>query len=120
MRFLPVILPILFVGTLVAQYPGLTLPPSGNNQKAEVTQYIGPIRVTIEYSSPAVHTADGKDRRGQIWGKLVPYGLADLGYSAMGSLTRGAPAQTKIRSSRQPRTSLSRANPCPLDITGCI
>ena len=66
-------------GTLVAQYPGLTLPPSGKNQKAEVTQYIGPVRVAIEYSSPAVHTADGKDRRGEIWGKLVPYGLADLG-----------------------------------------
>ena len=79
MRFLTVLLPILLAGTLAAQYPGLTLPPSGNNQKAEVAQYIGPVRVTIEYSSPAVHTADGKDRRGQIWGKLVPYGLADLG-----------------------------------------
>ncbi|HEX4209728.1 MAG TPA: DUF2911 domain-containing protein, partial [Candidatus Binataceae bacterium] len=55
------------------------MPPSGNNQRAQVTQYIGPAHVTIEYSSPAVHTADGKDRRGQIWGKLVPYGLADLG-----------------------------------------
>jgi hypothetical protein len=79
MRFLPVFLPIMFAGTVIAQYPGLTLPPSGNNQKAEVTQYVGPVRVTIEYSSPAVHTADGKDRRGQIWGKLVPFGLADLG-----------------------------------------
>jgi len=79
MRFLTVLLPFLLAGTLAAQYPGLTLPPSGNNQKAEVAQYIGPVRVMIEYSSPAVHTADGKDRRGQIWGKLVPYGLADLG-----------------------------------------
>lgn len=35
--------------------------------------------MTIDYSSPAVRSADGKDRRGQIWGKLVPYGLADLG-----------------------------------------
>jgi hypothetical protein len=79
MRFLPILLPTLFAGNLLAQYPGLTLPPSGNNQKAEVVQYIGPVLITIEYSSPAVHTADGKDRRGQIWGKLVPYGLADLG-----------------------------------------
>ena len=38
------------------------------------------MRVTIEYSSPAVHGPDGKDRRGQIWGKLVPYGLTDLGF----------------------------------------
>ena len=60
--------------------PGLAIPPSGNNQKASVTQYIGPVRVTIDYSSPAVHGPDGKDRRGQIWGKLVPYGLTDLGF----------------------------------------
>src|SRR5579872_3364630 len=60
--------------------PGLSVPPSGNNQKASVTQYIGPVRIAIEYSSPAVHGPDGKDRRGQIWGKLVPYGLTDLGF----------------------------------------
>ena len=40
-----------------------------------MTQYIGPVRITIDYSSPAVHGPGGKDRRGQIWGKLVPYGL---------------------------------------------
>jgi hypothetical protein len=60
--------------------PGLTIPPSGNNQQASVIQHIGPVRVTIDYSSPAVHGPDGKDRRGQIWGKLVPYGLTDLGF----------------------------------------
>ncbi|HUJ23203.1 MAG TPA: DUF2911 domain-containing protein [Bryobacteraceae bacterium] len=63
-----------------AQFAGLTLPPSGNNQKAAVTQFIGPVRVSIEYSSPKVHGPDGKDRRGQIWGKLVPYGLTNLGF----------------------------------------
>lgn len=71
-------MPLALTGALFAQYPGLTLPPSGNNQKASVSQFIGPVRVTIEYSSPAVHGPDGKDRRGQIWGKLVPYGLTDL------------------------------------------
>src|SRR5438552_15551941 len=60
--------------------PGLTIPTSGNNQKGSVTQYIGPVSVSIEYSSPAVHGPDGKDRRGQIWGKLVPYGLTDIGF----------------------------------------
>jgi Protein of unknown function (DUF2911) len=65
-----------------AQVPGLATPPSGNNQKAAVTQQIGPVRITIDYSSPAVHGPDGKDRRGQIWGKLVPYGLADLGFGS--------------------------------------
>ena len=73
-------LPLLLSGVLFAQFPGLTLPPSGSNQKAAVTQFVGPVSVTIEYSSPAVHGPDGKDRRGQIWGKLVPYGLNDLGF----------------------------------------
>ncbi len=54
----------------MAQFPGLTLPPSGGNQRATVVQGIGPVRVTVDYSSPAV-----KDRRGKIWGGLVPYGL---------------------------------------------
>ncbi len=57
----------------------LTLPPSGNNQKASISQFIGPVKVTIEYSSPAVHSPSGEDRRGKIWGKLVPYGLQNLG-----------------------------------------
>jgi Protein of unknown function (DUF2911) len=70
----------VLAGGLFAQIPGLTLPPSGNNQKASVVQYIGPVEVGIEYSSPAVHGPDGRDRRGQIWGKLVPYGMANLGF----------------------------------------
>jgi hypothetical protein len=70
----------LFAGAVFGQVAGLTLPPSGNNQKASVSQFIGPVRVTIEYSSPSVHDATGKDRRGQIWGKLVPYGTANLGF----------------------------------------
>lgn len=79
MRLLPVSLSFIFAGVSFAQYTGLTLPPSGNNQKAAVTQYIGPVSVTIEYSSPAVHAGDGTDRHGKIWGELVPYGLAKLG-----------------------------------------
>lgn len=63
-----------------AQYPGLTLPYSGGNQRAAVIQYIGPVKVTIEYSSPKVHSPQGEDRRGKIWGGLVPYGEGDLGF----------------------------------------
>src|SRR6202167_3976487 len=74
-----ILLASVLTGSLMAEYPGLTLPPSGNNQKASVTQYIGPVKMTIDYSSPAVHGPDGKDRRGQIWGKLVPYGLFKWG-----------------------------------------
>lgn len=68
----------------VAQQPGLTLPPSGDNQYAAVTQGIGPIRLTIEYNSPDVHSPAGEDRRGKIWGGLVPYGMADLGFGTCG------------------------------------
>jgi len=67
--------------TLLQAQPPLTLPPSGNNQKASVTQFIGPVKITIDYSSPAVHSPGGEDRRGKIWGKLVPYGVAPLGVS---------------------------------------
>lgn len=64
--------------TIFAQ--GITLPPSGGNQKAEVSQWIGPVKVTINYSSPKVHAPDGTDRKGHIWGELVPYGLNNLGF----------------------------------------
>jgi hypothetical protein len=63
-----------------AQFPGLTLPASGKNQRATVKQAIGPVDVSIDYSGPAVHGPDGKDRRGEIWGKLVPYGMVNLGF----------------------------------------
>ena len=69
-----------FPAGVFAQFAGLTLPPSGNNQKAIVTQYVGPVQVRIEYSSPSIHGTAGKDRHGEIWGKLVPYGLANLGF----------------------------------------
>lgn len=79
MRMFKISLPLFFAGAAVAQYTGLTLPPSGNNQKAAVTQYVGPVQMSIEYSSPAVHSTAGQDRRGKIWSALVPYGLSDPG-----------------------------------------
>jgi Protein of unknown function (DUF2911) len=57
---------------------GLTFPPNGENPQASVVQAIGPVRVTIEYSSPRV-VRGTNDRRGKIWGELVPWGLSDLG-----------------------------------------
>ena len=56
--------------TAIAQ---MTLPPSGNNQKSEVSQNLGLVKVTIAYSSPDVA---GRE----IWGKLVPYGSTNLGF----------------------------------------
>jgi hypothetical protein len=60
----------------------LTLPPNGDNQKASVTQWIGPASVTITYHSPDVHGPNGADRKGHIWGELVPYGFNDLGFGS--------------------------------------
>ncbi len=55
----------------------ITLPPSGDNQKCIVTQYIGPVSVTITYNSPDVTAPDGTARTGKIWGGLVPWGMAE-------------------------------------------
>jgi hypothetical protein len=71
---------IMLVMWPLAAAAQLTLPPDGDNQRSMVTQQVGPVSVSIEYSSPRV--VRGKDdRRGQIWGKLVPYGLSDLGFN---------------------------------------
>jgi hypothetical protein len=58
----------------------LPYPPSGDNQRATVTQEIGPVTVSVDYSSPRVNLR-GTDRRGKIWGQLVPYGMTDLGFN---------------------------------------
>jgi len=38
------------------------------------------VKVTVDYSSPRV-ILRGQDRKGKIWGDLVPYGLSDLGFN---------------------------------------
>ncbi len=76
--FALVLLGALAAGQALAQ--GLTLPPSGDNQRAKVVQHIGPVKVSVDYSSPRV-VLKGNDRRGKIWGQLVPYGLSDLGFN---------------------------------------
>lgn len=75
-----VALPLLLLaaGPVFAQR--LPSPPSGDNQRATVTQEIGPVTVSVSYSSPRV-VLKGDDRRGKIWGTLVPYGMTDLGFN---------------------------------------
>jgi len=58
----------------------LSQPPNGANQKAEVSQWIGLVKVTITYHSPNVHGGGGADRTGHIWGELVKYGFVDDGF----------------------------------------
>jgi hypothetical protein len=76
---------------VIATVPGLrltaqslTLPPSGDNQKASVSQWIGPVELSISYHSPDVTAPNGEDRRGKIWGGLVPWGYANLGFGTCG------------------------------------
>ncbi len=81
-RLHPILAALVLLGAAHgAHAKDITLPPSGDNQVCSVTQGIGLVRVTVEYSSPNVHAPDGTDRKGHIWGELVPYGLADLGYN---------------------------------------
>jgi len=52
----------------------ITLPKDGN-KKAMVSEHIGITEVTIDYSRPGLNGREGK-----IWGELVHYGFADLGF----------------------------------------
>lgn len=75
-RTLPLALAVALVMTGVASAQ-ITSPPSGDNQKASVTQHIGPVTVTIDYSSPDITGPNGEDRRGKIWGEVVHWGFKD-------------------------------------------
>jgi Tfp pilus assembly protein PilF len=85
---LPALLALPLVAALgspaTAQSSGITLPPNGGNQRATVIQQIGLVRVSVDYSSPHVHSPAGDDRKGKIWGELVPYGMANLGFGTCG------------------------------------
>jgi tetratricopeptide (TPR) repeat protein len=65
----------------------LSTPPNGDNEHAEVSQWIGPVKISIDYHSPRVHNPDNNDRTGHIWGELVHYGFVDEGFGP----TKGAP-----------------------------
>ena len=65
-----------------AQY--VSGPPSGGNQKASVSQWIGPVEVNVTYNSPKVVGPDGTDRRGKIWGGLVPWGMSKDAFGTCG------------------------------------
>jgi len=81
MKKLFTVLSLVLLAT-VAWSQALTLPPSGDNQKAKVVQWIGPVQVSIAYNSPDVHSPSGEDRKGHIWGELVPYGYVDQGFGS--------------------------------------
>jgi tetratricopeptide (TPR) repeat protein len=65
----------------------LSTPPNGNAERSEVSQWIGPVKISIGYHSPHVHNPAENDRTGHIWGELVHYGFFDEGFGP----TKGAP-----------------------------
>ncbi|MBK5280178.1 MAG: DUF2911 domain-containing protein [Bacteroidia bacterium] len=71
---------LLCTGWSIAQT--LTQPPSGDNQKSSVSQWIGPVKININYSSPDVTGPNGEDRKGHIWGELVHNGFIDQGFGS--------------------------------------
>src|SRR5580704_1093088 len=66
------LLQLLILNIASAQLTGL---PSGGNKKAWIGERVGVTDVSIHYDRPG-----GKGREGQIWGKLIPVGFADLGF----------------------------------------
>jgi tetratricopeptide (TPR) repeat protein len=64
----------LFTFCIIGISAQITLPADGN-KKASVSEFIGITEVKVNYSRPGVN-----GREGQIWGKLVHYGFADLNY----------------------------------------
>ncbi|MCE7863386.1 MAG: DUF2911 domain-containing protein [Bacteroidetes bacterium CHB5] len=70
----------LLVWSISSAAQQLTTPPSGANQKAKVTQFIGPVEISIAYSSPDVHGPNGEDRTGKIWGEVAHFGFIDQGF----------------------------------------
>lgn len=73
-------IPLLVLLSIPSFSQSITLPPSGDNQKSQVTQWVGPVAISITYNSPDVRGPRGEDRTGHIWGELVPYGFTDPGY----------------------------------------
>lgn len=64
---------ICFINLSFAQ--NLTTPVGGGSPKAWVGERIGITDIHITYNRPGVKGRDGK-----VWGELVPYGYADLGF----------------------------------------
>ena len=71
-----------------------SLPPNGANERAEVSQWIGLVKITIAYHSPNVHGGTGADRTGHIWGELVKYGFLTKAWARRGRRL-GGPAPMK-------------------------
>lgn len=71
---------IIILSSAILHAQSITLPPSGDNQKASVSQWMGLVKVSLTYNSPDVTSPTGENRTGKIWGELVPWGMNYLGF----------------------------------------
>ena len=71
----PAVLAFFLLISVSAAIAQLTTAAEGGNKKAAVSEQIGLTDISIHYDRPGV-----KGREGQIWGKLVHVGYADLGF----------------------------------------
>ena len=82
-----------------AQVMPLTLEPDGGNRKASVSEQVGIVKITINYSRPGV-----KGREGKIWNtRVAHYGFEDLGHGT----TNAAP----WRAGANENTTISFSHP---------
>lgn len=76
-----ILLTLLVFCSFTFGFAQISTPPGGGNQRSITTQYIGKLAsVTIDYNSPDVTGPQGQDRKGKIWGQLVPYGMTPSGF----------------------------------------
>ena len=95
--------------TMLAQETSeLSLPPNGDNERSEVSQWIGPVKILIDYHSPHVHNPATNDRTGHIWGELVHYGFFDEGFGP----TKAAPWRAGANES----TSITLSNDVKIEV----
>jgi len=71
---------VMFFLSSIGTAQFITQPPSGGNQKASVSQWMGIVKAKFVYNSPDVTGPSGEDRTGKIWGELVPWGMLNLGF----------------------------------------
>src|SRR5436309_6497736 len=102
-----VLLMTLSTAMLAQETSELSLPPNGDNERAQVSQWIGPVKISIDYHSPRVHNPAENDRTGHIWGELVHYGIVDEGFGP----TKGAPWRAGANES----TSITFSNDVKLE-----
>lgn len=72
----------LIAANAIVHLSAQTIPTPRTSQRAEVSQWVGMVKITINYSSPNVSSPDGENRTDKIWGGVVPFGMAKSPFGA--------------------------------------